>query len=118
LVKTAAMARAEVASGWRCCEHQLCPSAFHFGCRCAPVGLAATNRQLPNFGRGAGFFSELLTGVRAWAAGTAPAAGAWLYPPVWLSGHPQGGLLGLWEQFPHQGLDPDGIISHVKRMLA
>ena len=28
------------------------------------------------------------------------------------------GCGGLWEQFPHQGLDPDGIISQVKRMLA
>ena len=28
------------------------------------------------------------------------------------------GCGGLWEQFPHQGLDPDGIMSHVKRMLA
>ncbi|MCP9799693.1 transketolase C-terminal domain-containing protein [Synechococcus sp. RedBA-s] len=27
------------------------------------------------------------------------------------------GCGGLWEQFPHQGLDPDGIISHVKGML-
>ena len=28
------------------------------------------------------------------------------------------GCGGLWEQFPHQGIDPDGIISHVKGMLA
>jgi transketolase C-terminal domain/subunit len=28
------------------------------------------------------------------------------------------GCGGLWEQFPHQGLDPDGIIRHVKGMLA
>ncbi|MCT0231551.1 transketolase [Synechococcus sp. CS-1324] len=27
------------------------------------------------------------------------------------------GCGGLWEQFPHQGLDPDGIISHVKGLL-
>lgn len=27
------------------------------------------------------------------------------------------GCGGLWEQFPHQGLDPEGIISHVKGML-
>jgi transketolase C-terminal domain/subunit len=24
---------------------------------------------------------------------------------------------GLWEQFPHQGLDPAGIISHAKALL-
>ncbi|MCT0199052.1 transketolase [Synechococcus sp. CS-1325] len=27
------------------------------------------------------------------------------------------GCGGLWEQFPHQGLDPDGIISHVRGLL-
>lgn len=27
------------------------------------------------------------------------------------------GCGGLWEQFPHQGLDPDGIISHVKGLV-
>ncbi|MCP9841117.1 transketolase [Synechococcus sp. J7-Johnson] len=27
------------------------------------------------------------------------------------------GCGGLWEQFPHQDLDPDGIISHVKGLL-
>ncbi|MCP9818819.1 transketolase [Synechococcus sp. Cruz-9H2] len=27
------------------------------------------------------------------------------------------GCGGLWEQFPHQGLDPEGIISHVKGLL-
>jgi transketolase len=27
------------------------------------------------------------------------------------------GCGGLWEQFPHQGLDSDGILSHVRRLL-
>ncbi len=27
------------------------------------------------------------------------------------------GCGGLWEQFPYQGLDPDGIISHVKGLM-
>lgn len=28
------------------------------------------------------------------------------------------GCGGLWEQFPHQGIDPEGIISHVKGLIA
>jgi transketolase C-terminal domain/subunit len=28
------------------------------------------------------------------------------------------GCGGLWEQFPHQGIDPEGIISHVKGLMA
>lgn len=28
------------------------------------------------------------------------------------------GCGGLWEQYPHQGIDPEGIISHVKGLLA
>ena len=27
------------------------------------------------------------------------------------------GCGGLWEQFPHQGIDPEGIISHVKGLI-
>jgi transketolase C-terminal domain/subunit len=27
------------------------------------------------------------------------------------------GCGGLWEQYPHQGIDPDGIISHVRGLL-
>jgi transketolase len=27
------------------------------------------------------------------------------------------GCGGLWEQFPHQGIDPDGIISHIRGLL-
>ncbi len=27
------------------------------------------------------------------------------------------GCGGLWEQFPHQGIDPEGIISHVKGLM-
>ena len=27
------------------------------------------------------------------------------------------GCGGLWEQFPHQGLDPEGIVSHVRALL-
>ena len=48
--------------------------------------------------------------------------GSWLlergYTPRYgyLGTHKEG-CGGLWEQFPHQGLDPDGIISHVKGML-
>jgi transketolase C-terminal domain/subunit len=28
------------------------------------------------------------------------------------------GCGGLWEQFPHQGIDPAGILSHVRSLLA
>ncbi|MEA5536636.1 transketolase C-terminal domain-containing protein [Crocosphaera sp. XPORK-15E] len=28
------------------------------------------------------------------------------------------GCGGLWEQYPHQGIDPDGIISHVEQLLS
>ena len=28
------------------------------------------------------------------------------------------GCGGLWEQFPHQGIDPSGILSHVRSLLA
>ncbi len=28
------------------------------------------------------------------------------------------GCGGLWEQFPHQGIDPEGIMSHVKGLIA
>jgi transketolase C-terminal domain/subunit len=27
------------------------------------------------------------------------------------------GCGGLWEQYPHQGIDPDGIISHLRGLL-
>ena len=27
------------------------------------------------------------------------------------------GCGGLWEQFPYQGLDPEGIMSHVKGLM-
>ena len=48
--------------------------------------------------------------------------GSWLLERVltprygYLGTHKEG-CGGLWEPFPHQGIDPDGIISHVKGML-
>jgi hypothetical protein len=28
------------------------------------------------------------------------------------------GCGGLWEQYPHQGLDPEGIMSHARSLLS
>lgn len=49
--------------------------------------------------------------------------GTWLlergYTPkyAYLGTHKEG-CGGLWEQYPHQGIDPDGIISHARELLA
>lgn len=49
--------------------------------------------------------------------------GSWLlergYAPkfAYLGTH-QEGCGGLWEQFPHQGIDPEGIMTKVKQLLA
>ncbi|MEL7316820.1 MAG: transketolase, partial [Cyanobacteria bacterium J06559_3] len=48
--------------------------------------------------------------------------GSWLlergYTPkfAYLGTHEEG-CGGLWEQFPHQGIDPDGIMAKVKELV-
>ena len=48
--------------------------------------------------------------------------GSWLlercHAPAYAHlGTHQEGCGGLWEQFPHQGIDPQGIIAKVKELL-
>ena len=48
--------------------------------------------------------------------------GSWLLerglaPKFGYLGTHEEGCGGLWEQFPHQGLDPEGIMAKVKEMV-